>query len=684
MIGMRNNKFSRHAARAMLSCALGVALYPAAARLSAAGDTAASAPRSGFDLSGMDRGVAPGDDFFRFANGAWDARTPIPADQSSTGVIGQLDAQSRVQVRAILEELARDPASRAGTAYRAFLDERRIEQRGLQPVAPWLAALRSVRTPAQYWTAAAEAGRRGVALPIAFGVEPDDGDPGRYALTIAQDGLGMPDRDYYLSDAAPMRAVRSAYLVYLAAALRAAGIADADAAARDIVQLETRIATASWTAAASRDAQRSYNPMAIAALDAGRRRYPIAALARGLAYRTTRAVVRQPDAVAAILRLVDAAPVATLRNMLIVRLLHHYAETLPAAIRDGDFAFYGRTIDGVDTPEPRWRRAVAFVLGAVPDEVSKIYVAHHFTPAARAAAETMVGNLIAAFGRRIDALDWMTPETKARARRKLAAFHAQIGFPERWHDYTGLAMRGDDAFGNAVRAASFAQRRQAAQPGRAVARWEWSATPMTVDAFANYPRVEIVFPAAILQPPFFDAGADPAVNYGGIGASIAHEMTHHFDDQGSKYDERGRLAAWWSPADRAAFEKRTAMLAAQFDRYEPLPGVHVDGRLTLGENIADLGGLTIAYDAWRASLNGKEAPVIDGLTGDQRFFLGWAQIWRLKYRDADLRRRLLTNPHAPAAQRVWTARNMTPWVAAFAVRPGQSLFLADGERVRIW
>src|SRR3569623_364397 len=496
------------------------------------------------------------------------------------------------------------------------------------------------------WRALRRAGR---APPIACGVEPDDGDPGRNALTIAQDGLGMPDRDYYLSDAAPMRAVRDAYLAYLAATLRVAGVADADAAARDIVQLETRIATASWTAAASRDAQRSYNPMAIAALDAGRRRYPVTVLARGLGYRTTRAVVRQPNAVAAILRLIDAAPVTTLRNMLIVRTLHHYAETLPAAIRDSDFAFYGRTIDGVDTPEPRWRRAVAFVLGTVPDEVSKIYVAHHFTPATRAAAETMVGNLSAAFGRRIDALDWMTPETKVRARRKLAAFHAQIGFPERWHDYAGLAMRGDDAFGNAVRAASFAQRRQAARPGRAVARWEWSATPMTVDAFANYPRVEIVFPAAILQPPFFDAGADPAVNYGGIGASIAHEMTHHFDDQGSKYDERGRLAAWWSRGDRAAFEKRTAMLAAQFDRYEPLPGVHVDGRLTLGENIADLGGLTIAYDAWRASLGGREPPVIDGLPGDQRFFLGWAQIWRLKYRDADLRRRLLTTPHAPAA-----------------------------------
>ena len=677
-------KYNGFVARALLLGTLVVTLSSSASGASDALGDAAPALRSGFDQAGMDRRIAPGDDFFRFANGAWDERTAIPADQSSTGTIGQLDAESRVQVRAILERLSHDPASRAGIAYRAFLDQGRIERLGLRPIAPWLAALRRVRTPAQYWAAAATAGVRGVPLPLAFGVEPDDGDPGRYALTIAQDGLGMPDRDYYLAASAPMQAARTAYLAYLAATLRTAGIADPDRAAADVLELETRIAAASWTAAASRDAQRGYNPIAIAALDAGRRRYPVAALARGMGFHTTRAIVRQPDAVKHILHLIDGAPVATLRDMLIVRTLHHYADVLPVTVKGSDFAFYGRVIDGVDTAEPRWRRAVAFVLDAMPDEVSRVYVADHFTPAARDAAETMVHNLIAAFGRRIDTLDWMTPETKARARRKLAAFHAQIGFPARWHDYAALAMHGDDAFGNAVRAAMFDHRRQTARPGRAVDRGEWSATPMTVDAFANYPRVEIVFPAAILQPPFFDAGADPAVNYGGIGASIAHEMTHHFDDQGSKYDEHGRLASWWSPADRAAFEQRTAMLAAQFDRYEPLPGVRVNGRLTLGENIADLGGLPIAYDAYRASLRGKEPPVIDGLTGDQRFFLGWAQIWRLKYRDADLRRRLLTNPHAPAAQRVWTVRNMTPWVAAFAVRPSQSLFLTDGERLRIW
>jgi putative endopeptidase len=639
---------------------------------------------SGFDVSGMDRNVAPGADFFRYANGGWERRTAIPADRSSIGTIGQLDDLSRTQVHAILDELARDRASRAGTAYRAFLDQDRIDQLGMAPMAAWLATLNAIRTPAAYWAAAAQAGRRGVDLPLAFAVEPDDRDPGRYTLTVSQGVLGMPDRDYYTADAPAMRQARAAYRDYLIRMLKVAGVAEPDSTADAVLRLETAIAASQWSAADSRDAGRTYNPVAVSSLDTGRARYRIAALVRALGYRTARIIVRQPDAIAATLRLIDTAPVTTLRAMLIVRTLHRYAEVLPAEPRTTDFAFYGHVIDGVDTPEPRWRRAIAFVLDATPDEVSKVYVARHFTPATRVAAEAMVRNLVAAFGRRIDALDWMTPETKVRAHRKLAAFHAQIGYPDRWRDYAGLTMRVGDAFGNAVRAAEFRHDWEAAKVGRAIYRWEWSATPMTVDAFANYPKVAITFPAAILQPPFFDAGVDPAVNYGGIGASIAHEMTHQFDDQGAKYDEQGRLASWWSAADRAAFAKRTAVLVAQFDRYEPLPGLHVNGALTLGENIADLGGLTIAYDAYRASLGGREAPVIDGLTGDQRFFLGWAQIWRLKYRDADLRRRLLTNPHAPAAQRVWTARNLEAWVRAFGVGGGDSLYLAPGERAAIW
>lgn len=639
--------------------------------------------RSGFDLTGVDRKVRPGDDFFVYANGGWEQRTPIPPDRSSTGAISVLDDRSRDEVRAILDQATRDPRSKMGTAYRTFLDADRIEHLGTAPIMPWLAALRAINTREGYFAAASEAGRRGVALPFDFKVEPDDGDPDHYALIISQAGLGMPDRDYYLSETPMMRAARAAYRRYLAAMLAIAGINDAAAADR-ILALETRIAQASWTEAASRDAQRTYNRRPIDAIVPGAAGSHAAALVRGLGYRTDRVVVRQPDAVAAIGGFIEAEPVTTLRDMLIVRTLHRYAAVLPAAVRNADFAFYGQTVDGIEMPEPRWRQAAAFVLDAMPDDVSRVYIARHFSSATQAAARVMVDNLVAAFGRRIDALTWMSPETKARARRKLANFHAQIGYPERWHDYATLVMREGDAFGNAERAALFHHAWDAAKLDHTVYRWEWSATPMTVDAFANYPKVSIVFPAAILQPPFFDATVDPAINYGGIGASIAHEMTHHFDDQGARYDERGRLATWWSAKDQMTFEARAAKLRAQFDAYEPLPGMHVNGRLTLGENIADLGGLTIAYEAYHASLGGRTPPVIDGLTGDQRFFLGWAQIWRLKYREADLHRRLLTNPHAPAAQRVWTVRNLDGWYPTFGVAPSDRLFLKPEDRVRIW
>ncbi|WP_242128597.1 M13 family metallopeptidase [Sphingobium sp. Sx8-8] len=640
--------------------------------------------RSGFDTSCMDRRARPGNDFYAYANGDWESRTPIPADRASVGTIGALDDRSRDQVHAILEEASRDPASRMGIAFRTFLDLGQIDRVGLTPVAPLLARLRAISTSQSYVAAAGEAGRRGVALPIDFKVEPDDGDPDHYALVVSQSGLGMPDRDYYLSDAPAMQQARDAYRRYLGTTLSLAGVSDTPAAAERLLAFETAIAKVSWTAAASRDAQRTYNPTVFDAAGSSGEPYPLSVLIHALGFRTGRAIIRQPDAVAGILRLMGAAEIETLRNMLIVRTMHRYAEVLPADIRDSDFAFYGRVVDGTATPEPRWRKAAGFVLDAMPDDISKIYVARHFSAGTRAAAQAMVDDLIAAFGRRIDAADWMTPVTKIRARRKLASFKAQIGYPGRWHDYAGLVMRQGDAFGNAERAAIFQHDWEAAKVGRHIYRWEWSATPMTVDAFANYPKVSIVFPAAILQPPFFDPHVDSAVNYGGIGASIAHEMTHHFDDQGANYDESGRLRSWWSPGDRTAFEARTAKLAAQYDAYTPLAGLHVNGRLTLGENIADLGGLAIAYDAYHASLKGKTPPVIDGLTGDQRFFLGWAQIWRLKYRDADLRRRLLTNPHAPAPQRVWTVRNLDAWYAAFSVVPVDRLFLRKEDRVRVW
>jgi putative endopeptidase len=669
---------------AALIAALAVTASSATDDINGAAAAKPAVGQFGFDTSGMDRGVPPGVDFYRYANGHWDQRTVIPADRSNVGTIEALEDLSRSRVRAILEEAGHDAGSRSGIAFATFLDEAAIDRRGLQPIAAWLADLRAVDSPRAYTSAAALAGRRGVALPLDFTVEPDDAHPDRYALTISQPVLGMPDRDYYLSDKADMQRARAAYATYLGDILRAVGIADAENQAKAVLALETRMARMSWDAQTSRDATRTYNPSTLAELDKGRTRFLLGDLVRQLGYRTGRVIVRQPDAMAGILRLVDDESVATLRAMLVVRTMHRYAEVLPRNIRDADFAFYGKVLGGVSEPEPRWRQAVAFVLEAMPDDVSKVYVARYFSPATKASAKAMVDNLVAAFDKRIDKLDWMTPATRARAHRKLAAFVPKIGYPDRWHDYAGLSMVTGDAFGNALRANMQHHDWEVAKVDRPVYRWEWRTTPMTVDAFANFPTIEIIFPAAILQPPFFDPNADPAFNYGGIGASIAHEMTHHFDDQGSKYDESGKLAAWWSPADRAAFETRTQALADQFDRYEPLPGIKVNGKLTLGENMADLGGLTIAHDAYRASLKGKAAPTLEGFTGDQRFFLGWAQIWRLKYRDADLRRRLLSNPHAPAPQRVWTVRNLDAWAEAYDVKPDQPLYLPPEQRVHVW
>ena len=392
----------------------------------------------------------------------------------------------------------------------------------------------------------------------------------------------------------------------------------------------------------------------------------------------------QPTAVAGIARLVGAAPVRVLQDQLLLRSLDGYADVLPAKFDREQFAFYGTTLSGTPEQEARWKRAVAFTSDALDDEVSKIYVQRYFPAETKAAADTLVKNVIAAMNARIDQLEWMTPATKVKAHAKLAAFTPKIGYPDRWKDYSGLTITAGDAFGNQWRSNQFSQAYNVQHLGKPLQRWEWGMTPMTINAYANFGMVEIVFPAAILQPPFFDPKADAAVNYGGIGAVIGHELSHHFDDQGAKYNAKGELADWWTPADVAAFEQRTGALSAQYDAYEPLPGLHVNGKLTLGENVADLAGLTVAYDAYKKSLAGKAAPTIDGFTGDQRFYLGWAQVWRRNYREANLRQRLLTDPHSPSPQRTDVVRNLDPWYAAYKPTPAQKLYLQPQQRVRIW
>jgi putative endopeptidase len=638
----------------------------------------------GFDEAGMDRNVRPGDNFFNFANGTWTKNTPIPADRSNYGMFTLLDDLSRQRTQEILEEARKDPNSKIGNAFASFLDEAAVEAKGLEPLRPWLNQIKGLSSKTGYAALAAEAERNGIQGPVGGFIGQDDKEPDEYAATLIQAGLGMPDRDYYLLTDAKLVETRKAYLAHLTKMLTLAGEPNAAARAKAVFDFETRIAKVHWTRIDSRDATKTYNKLTVTELQKRAPGFNFATYLKAIGVNSGSLIVAQPSAVTGIAAQVRAAPLAVLKDHLLLRSLDSFADYLPAAFVNENFAFYGTVLSGTPELEPRWKRGVDFVTNSMGEEVGKLYVSRFFPPETKAAADTLVKNVIAAMDRRIDKLDWMSAESKVKAHAKLAAFTPKIGYPDKWRDYSGLEIRPDDLLGNAIRARNFEHEYQVGKLGRDIYRWEWQMTPMEINAYANFGMVEIVFPAAILQPPFFDPHADPAVNYGGIGAVIGHELSHHFDDQGAKYNAEGRLSDWWTPQDVKNFEARTAQLAAQYDLYEPLPGMHVQGKLTLGENVADLAGLTVAIDAYHASLNGAEAPVIDGFTGDQRFYLGWAQVWRRNYREPNLRQRLLTDPHSPSEQRVATVRNLDPWYGAYSIAPGQTLYLTPEQRVRIW
>ncbi len=638
----------------------------------------------GFDEQGMDRTVAPGDDFYAYANGGWAKATPIPADKSNYGSFNLLSDLSESRTRGILDAAAKDPQSKIGRAYATFLDTGTIEAKGLAPIRPWLGRIAALKDRAGYPALLAEADRAGIGGPFGGGVGQDDKSPEQYALSLGQSGLGMPDRDYYLSTDAKLVEARAAYQAHIAKMLTLAGEPDAQARAAALLAFETEIARVSWTRVDSRDATKTYNKMTVADLAAKAPGFDFAGYFKGIGTPVPTVIVAQPSAITGIAKLVASAPIGVLKDQLILRSLDNYADVLPKAFDAEQFAFYGTVLGGTPEQEARWKRGVQFTSGALDDEVSKIYVAKYFPPETKAAADSLVRNVIAAMDARIDKLDWMAPETKVKAHAKLAAFTPKIGYPSRWKDYSSLTITAGDAFGNAWRANEWQHRDNVAKLGKPLQRWEWGMTPMTVNAYANFGMVEIVFPAAILQPPFFDPKADPAVNYGGIGAVIGHELSHHFDDQGSKYDSKGQLTDWWTPQDVARFTALTGKLGAQYDAYEPLPGLHVKGQLTMGENIADLAGLTVAHDAYMTSLGGRTPPAIGGFSADQRFYLGWAQVWRRNYREANLRQRLLTDPHSPSQQRAAVVRNLDPWYAAYQPKPGQKLYLTPDQRVRIW
>ena len=678
------------ATTALAACATQAPPPPADVAPPATAPEAPPAPKPqygafGFDDTGMDRSVQPGDSFYKFANGAWDAKTEIPADKSNYGMFTTLDDLSRERTKQIIEQQAGDPNSRIGAAYASFMDEAAVEAKGLAPFEPWLGKVRGVTSKSQLPALFAEASQLGIGTPFGGFVGQDDKAPDQYILNFFQSGLGMPDRDYYLKSDAKIVDTRTKYLGHLTQMLTLAGEKNAAARAKAIVDFETKIANAHWTRIESRDATKTYNKMTLAELAQRAPGFDFPSMFKASGVQGAESlVVAQPSAITGISRVLRQAPLSVIKDQMLVRSLDAYSAYLPKAFDQENFAFYGTVLNGTPEQEARWKRGVNFTTGVLQDDVSKLYVEQFFPPETKAAADALVKNVIAAMGRRIDKLEWMSPETKVKAHEKLASFTPKIGYPSQWRDMSALQIDRADLIGNAMRSNRFDYAYNVNKLGKPIYRWEWGMTPMTINAYANFGMVEIVFPAAILQPPFFDPNADAAFNYGGIGAVIGHELSHHFDDQGAKYDKTGRLSDWWTTQDVAAFNGRLDSLGKQYDAYEPLPGMHVQGKLTMGENVADLAGVTVAYDAYKASLGGKEAPVLAGLTGDQRFYLGWAQVWRRKYREANLRQRLLTDPHSPSEERVAVVRNFDDWYRAYNVQPGQKLYLDPAGRVRIW
>jgi putative endopeptidase len=638
----------------------------------------------GFDTSGMDTSVAPGDDFFGYASGTWAKNTAIPADKARYGMFNVLDDLSRERTRTIIDEESKNPDSKIGNAYASFMDEAAIEAKGLTPLEPWLNQVRGLKSKAGLAELYARGQEIGISAPFRMFVAQDRKAPNSYILSMSQAGLGMPDRDYYLSSDPKLVETKAKYLQHLTNVLTLAGEANAAARAQAILALETRVAQAHWPRAESRDADKTYNKMAIAQLAKQAPGFDFASLIRGTGAKVSDVIVAQPTAFTGEAAAIAAAPLGALKDQLLVRSIDSYASYLPRKFDQERFRFFGTVLSGTPEQEARWKRAVNFTVGTMGDDVSRLYVAKYFPPETKAAADTMVRNIIAAMGRRIDKLEWMSPETKVKAHAKLAAFTPKIGYPSKWRDMSGLVIKRDDLVGNAMRSNKYDYAYMIGKLGGPIRRWEWGMTPMQINAYANFGMVEIVFPAAILQPPFFDPNADAAVNYGGIGAVIGHELSHHFDDQGAKYDLTGKLIDWWTPGDVKQFTMRLDKYEQQINSYEPLPGMHVNGKLTMGENVADLAGLTVAHDAYLASLNGAAPPVIGGMSADQRFYLGWAQVWRCKSREAALRQQLLTDPHSPCPVRTDVVRNMDPWYSAFDVKPGQKLYLAPADRVRIW
>ena len=689
-----------------LSLGLALAAALAIPSVHAAGSTASSAagaagkgqPRLGsfgVDMSARDTKVKPGDDFNRYVSGHWLDTYQLKDYETSYGSFNMLRDQSEAQVHAIIESLQQrkdlapgSDASKLRDYYASYMDRAARDAAGIRPLQPVLDRIAAIDSKDALVAAFGSTDLDGTTAPLRFGVDLDRKDPDQYLVGLRVGGLGLPDRDYYLNQDARFVGIRTAYLAHIERMLRFAGVSDAKARAQAVLALETELAKPQWERAKLRDRDKTYNVATFAELGKQYQGYDWAAQVKAQGMPALdRVNVITPSAVQPVLDVIAATPLPVWRDYLSFHAVRNNAPLLSREIDDASFAFTGTVLSGQKAQRDDWKRAVATVAGSdgLGDAMGKLYVERHFSPQAKAAMQTLVENLRKALRSNIEKIDWMGEGTKAEAYRKLASFRPKVGYPDKWRDYGSVAIVPGDLMANVMQLRRYGRNDQVRRIGTRPDRDEWFMTPQTVNAYYNSTFNEIVFPAGILQAPFFDLNADPAVNYGGIGAVIGHEMGHGFDDQGSKSDYAGIQRNWWTDADRAGFEQRTQALGAQYNEFCPLPGQCVNGALTMGENIGDVGGISMAYTAYQLSLGGKPAPVIDGLSGDQRFFLSWGQIWKGKYRDEALLNQIKTNPHSPSQYRAnGPLRNFDPWYRAFDVKPGDAMYLAPDKRVRIW
>lgn len=648
--------------------------------------------KSGIDLSNMDESVRAQDDFYYHINGKWLARTEIPADKSNYGSFTQLYENSQNAMKEVLEaasaKLTADTNSdefKLGAFYKSYMNVNARNELGMAPLKPYLTEIAALESKDGLSELMADLQIKGVTMPFGWYVNNDEKNSSQYALYVYQSGLGLPDRDYYLKDDEKFKTIRDKYVAYMSSVLMRAGIANSDKAAEQVLALETAIAQAQWSRVETRDATKSYNKMSVEDMNRLLGDIDASAYLNAAGVSISELIVGQPSYLEKLGAIYSETDLAVWKNYLAFHTVNDFANLLGQEMVDLNFDFYSTTLRGVKEQSPTWKKAVDASNEVLGEILGKIYVKEYFPPEAKARMEGLVANLIKGFEQAIDGLEWMSAETKVAAKEKLNKFTPKIGYPDKWKDYSALEINPDDLVGNYVRHNTWAYQDMAQKLGKPVDRSEWFMTPQTVNAYYNPVNNEIVFPAAILQPPFFNLEADDAVNYGAIGAVIGHELGHGFDDQGAKYDGEGNLRNWWSEADLAQFETRGKQLVAQYDGFKPFDDANVNGQLTLGENIGDLGGLTVAYKAYHISLGGKQAPVIDGYTGEQRFFMGWGQIWRRKYRDEELRNRLMTDPHSPSQYRViGILSNMPEFYQAFDVKEGDKMYIKPEERVKIW